>query len=385
MTLDTRIAAMHDDLTKIRRHIHANPELLFDVQRTAALVTDELTKYGVDDVVNGIGRTGVVGVIKGSRSGSVIGLRADMDALPLQEEAGPVHASKIAGRMHACGHDGHTTMLLGAARYLAETRDFAGTVIVIFQPAEEGGGGGREMVNDGLMERFGIDHVYGLHIFPNDRAGTFAIRKGPILAAVDTFSIRIGGRGGHAAKPQATIDPIVAGANVVSALQTIASRSADPKTPLVVSVTSFNAGQATNVIPQEAILTGTVRSLSTDVRDLAEQRIKKIVPAVALAYGCTAELTYERLYPVMSNHLHQTEIAADVAATLVGEEQVNRDYPSSMGGEDFAFMLEARPGAMIFLGQGPGPELHNTAFDFNDAVIPLGVAWWVQLVKTANG
>lgn len=385
MRIPKSVAEIHDDLIRIRRHIHANPELQFDVHQTAALVVDELHKYGVDQVVPGVGRTGVVGVIKGNRPGMVIGLRADMDALPIHEETGKPYASGVAGHMHACGHDGHTTMLLGAARCLSESRDFAGTVVVIFQPAEEGGGGGREMVQDGLMSRFEVDHVYGLHIFPNYPAGSFAIRTGPVLAAVDTFSMRLIGRGGHAAKPQATSDPLVAGANLVTTLQTIVSRAVDPKAALVVSVTTFNAGQTTNVIPQEAVLSGTVRSLSAEVRALAEARIGEIVPAIAVAHGCTAEITYDRHYPVMSNHAEQADIAADTAAYLVGADRVNRDYPSSMGGEDFAFMLEAKPGAMIFLGQGPGADLHNPAFDFNDDMIPLGVAWWLELVKNANG
>ena len=381
MISQSRIASYHDDLTAIRRHLHANPELLFDVHDTAALVAGELGAYGLDEVVTGIARTGVVGVIRGNRPGRVIGLRADMDALPLQEETGLPHASTVDGRMHACGHDGHVAMLLGAARYLAETRDFAGPAVVIFQPAEEGGGGGREMVNEGIMERFGIEEVYGLHVYPNAHAGTFAIRTGPVLASVDTFSIKIRGKGGHVAKPHAAIDPIVTGTSMVTALQTIASRSTDPKEALVVGVTTFNAGNANNVIPERAVLTGSVRSLSPQVRDMAEERVKCIVQSVARTHGAQADLDYRRLYPVMVNHADKARRAADVAAGLVGDENVDCAYPSSLGGEDFAFMLEARPGAMIFLGQGPGPDLHNPGYDFNDEVIPLGIAYWVALLE----
>ncbi len=381
MTAQDRIATYHDDLTAIRRQLHAHPELLFDVHATAALVAGKLREYGLDEVVTGIGRTGIVGVIRGNRPGPVIGLRADMDALPIQEEPGLPHASAIAGRMHACGHDGHTAMLLGAACCLAETRDFPGTAVFIFQPTEEGGGGGREMVNDGLMERFGIQEVYGLHVYPNDRAGTFEIRTGPVLASVDTFSITIKGKGGHVAKPHTSIDPIMAGANLVAALQTVTSQSTDPKEALVVGVTTFNAGNANNVIPEQAVLTGSVRSLSPQVRDMAEKRINRIVQSVSETYGACADLDYQRLYPVMVNHAKNAERAANVAAALVGEANVNREYPSSLGGEDFAFMLEERPGAMIFLGQGPGPDLHNPAYDFNDAVIPLGVAYWIALME----
>lgn len=381
MQIPTRILSYQQDLTALRRQIHAAPELLFDVHETANLVTQKLGEFGVDEIVTGIGRTGVVGVINGSKKGPVIGLRADMDALPIRETTGLSYASKTAGVMHACGHDGHTAMLLGAARYLAETREFSGQVVLIFQPAEEGGGGGKEMVDDGLMERFGIEQVFGLHIYPNPVKNTFAICHGPALAAVDTFSIRMVGCGGHAAKPQVCADPIVAASNLVASLQTIVSRNTDPMAALVISVTTFNAGQTTNVIPSEAILTGTVRTLSEECRSLAERQIKTMANAVALAHGCRAENEYSRQYPVMCNHEKQAGIAADVAAGLVGEDNVNRRYPASMGGEDFAFMLNAREGAMIFLGQGPGPELHHPDFDFNDEMIPLGVAYWVRLIE----
>ncbi|MVO16579.1 M20 aminoacylase family protein [Parasedimentitalea huanghaiensis] len=371
-----------DEFVALRRQIHANPELLFDVHETAALVAKKLREFGVDEVVTGIGQTGVVGVIKGSSPGRTIGLRADMDALPIPEETGVEYTSVKPGLMPACGHDGHTAMLLGAAKYLSDTRDFSGTAVVIFQPAEEGGGGGREMVQDGMMERFNIQEVYGLHTFPNTRCGAFAIRSGAALASVDTFEIQIAGKGAHAAKPQASVDPIVIASNIVQSLQSITSRGVDPKEALVVSVTTFNAGQATNVIPQKALLTGTVRSLSAEVRDLAEAQLTRIVTGTAAAHRAVAKVNYTRDYPVMSNHAVQAMIAADVAASLVGDDNVDRDFPSSMGGEDFAFMLQKRPGAMIFMDQGPGPELHNPAFDFNDDVLLTGMSFWVKLMQS---
>lgn len=381
MKISALVQSYQEDLAAIRQQIHSHPELLFDVHSTASLVVQKLNEFGVDEVVTGFGRTGVVGVINGNNRGPVIGLRADMDALPIHETTDLAYASKTAGVMHACGHDGHTAMLLGAARYLAETRKFSGQVVLIFQPAEEGGGGGKEMVEDGLMERFGIEQIFGLHVYPSQNKNTFAICYGPALAAVDEFSIRVVGRGGHAAKPQATLDPIIAASNIVTSLQSIVSRNTDPMEALIISVTTFNAGQATNVIPGEAVLSGTVRTLSEDNRILAERNIKKIAVSVAQAYGCKAEVVYQRQYPVMSNHVEQAEFSADIAAGLVGDRNVNRDHPASMGGEDFAFMLNVRPGAMIFLGQGPGPELHNPDFDFDDGMISLGVSYWASLVE----
>ncbi|NIZ61247.1 amidohydrolase [Sedimentitalea sp. CY04] len=383
MPINKNLLRYKDEFTALRRQIHANPELLFDVHETAALVAQKLRDFGVDEVVTGIGRTGVVGVIKGAAPGRTIGLRADMDALPIPEETGLSYAStRLTALMHACGHDGHTSMLLGAAKYLSETRDFAGTAVVIFQPAEEGGGGGREMVEGGLMDRFDIQEVYGLHTFPHQHSGAFAIRPGPVLASVDTFEIQVSGKGAHAAKPQASIDPIVTASSIVQSLQTITSRGVDPKEALVVSVTTFNAGQATNVIPQKAVLTGTVRSLCSKVREAAEVQLTRIVSGTAAAHGAVAEIAYQRDYPVMSNHAAQATIAADVAAGMVGEANVNRNFPSSMGGEDFAFMLQERPGAMIFMDQGLGPELHHPAFDFNDDVLLTGMSFWVNLMQS---
>src|SRR6056297_1829393 len=316
MPVKNRFAELHDDITAWRRDIHAHPEILYETHRTSALVADKLRGFGCDEVVTGIGRTGVVGVIKGksNASGKVIGLRADMDALPIHEQTGLDYASKTDGAMHACGHDGHTAMLLGAAQYLAETRNFDGTVVLIFQPAEEGGGGGKEMVDDGLMERWNIEEVYGMHNWPGVPTGTFAIRSGPFFAATDIFEIKVNGRGGHAAKPQETVDSTVLASHMVLALQTIASRNADPIDSLVVSVTSFEtSSKAFNVIPDTVTLKGTVRTLSPEMRDLAENRMGAIVEGTATMFGGSATLDYTRNYPVMVNSDEQTEFAADVA------------------------------------------------------------------------
>jgi hippurate hydrolase len=349
-------------------------------------VAEKLRAFGCDMVETGIGRTGVVGVIKGRHPGTgrVIGLRADMDALPIAEATGAAHASTVPGVMHACGHDGHTAMLLGAARHLAETRAFSGTAVVIFQPAEEGGGGGREMVEDGLMERFGIDEVYGLHNMPGRPVGAFAIRPGPALAASDVFDIDVTGRGGHAAQPHRCIDPVPAASAIVLALQTIASRLVDPLAAMVVSVTTMRTAGATyNVIPERVDMRGTVRTLDPAARDLAEARLRQIAETTAAAYGATATVTYRRNYPVTVNDPDRAAFAAHVAAGIVGADQVEADAPPLMGAEDFSFMLEARPGAMIFLGNGDSAALHHPAYDFADAAIPIGCSYWVRLVETA--
>ena len=384
MPIVNRIADFHDDVTAWRRDIHAHPELQFDVHRTAALVAEKLREFGVDEVVTGIGRTGVVGVIRGRKTGSgrAIGLRADMDALPIQEVLDHPYKSKNAGIMHACGHDGHTAMLLGAARYLAETRNFDGTAVVIFQPAEEGGGGGREMVEEGMMERFSIDEVYGMHNAPGIPAGSFAIRSGSMMAAADMFVIDIEGIGGHAARPQRCIDTTLVGAHIMTALQSVVSRNVDPIEAAVVSVTTFKAGDAFNVIPQTARLTGTARTLSAAVRDQLEERMTQVVEHTARAFGAKATLDYQRHYPVLSNHVRETEFAASVARQVVGD-RVDVNTPQVMGGEDFAFMLEARPGAFIYIGQGDGPYVHHPEYDFNDEIIPVGCSYWAKLVETA--
>jgi len=385
MPIVNRFADFHDDITAWRRDLHRHPELLYEVHRTAATVADKLRAFGLDEVVTGVGRTGVVGVIRGRETGSgrVIGLRADMDALPLTESTGKPYASTVPGKMHACGHDGHTAMLLGAARYLAETRNFDGTAIVIFQPAEEGGAGGKAMVSDGLMERWGIEQVYGMHNMPGLPVGAFATRPGPLMAATDEFTIDITGRGGHAARPHGTIDPIIIGAGLVQALQTIVARSVDPIESAVVSVTTFHAGQAHNIIAETARVAGTARTLKPEVRDLVEARIRSLVDGFAAAHGATITVDYDRNYPVTKNHPAETAFAASVAGEIVGAQNVNADAPPVMGGEDFSYMLEARPGAFVFIGNGDSAGLHNPAYDFNDEIIPIGCSYWARLVETA--
>jgi amidohydrolase len=385
MPIVNRIADLHPEITAWRRDIHAHPELAYDVHRTAGVVAEKLRNFGCDDVVTGIGRTGVVGVIRGARTGSVrtIGLRADMDALPIEEANEVPYKSTVPGKMHACGHDGHTAMLLGAARYLAETRNFAGTAVVIFQPAEEGGGGGRSMVQDGLMERFGIEEVYGMHNFPGLPVGQFALRPGPLMAAADRILIEIEGCGAHAARPHLGIDTVLVGAQIVNQIQSIVSRNVDPLEAAVITVTLFQAGTTDNVIPQTAILRGTARSLTPKVRDLVESRLQQMVPAIAQAHGATAKLTYRRDYPVTRNHEEQTVFATSVAGEIAGPERVNDRAPPVMGAEDFSYMLEARPGAMIFVGNGETAGLHHPRYDFNDEAIPVGTSYWVRLVERA--
>jgi hippurate hydrolase len=381
MPVKNRFAELQAEIAEWRRDLHAHPELLFETHRTSALVAEKLQSFGCDEVVGGIGRTGVVGVIKGksSTSGKVIGLRADMDALPILEQTGVEYASKTPGAMHACGHDGHTAMLLGAAKYLAETRNFDGTVVVIFQPAEEGGGGGREMCEDGMMERFGIQEVYGMHNWPGMPTGSFAIRSGAFFAATDVFDITVEGLGGHAAKPHETIDTTVVASHIVLAAQSIASRNADPVEQVVVSITSFEtSSHAYNVIPQRVSLRGTVRTMTARMRDLAENRLGKLVDGVAESFGAKAVLDYRRSYPVMVNHEDQTDFAVAVAKKVAGDCS---DAPLVMGGEDFAYMLQERPGAYILMGNGPGAAVHHPEYNFNDEAIPSGCSWWAELVE----
>ena len=385
MTVHRSITAMHDEIITWRRDLHAHPELQFDVHRTAASVAEKLKAFGCDEVVPGIGQTGVVGVIRGRKQGSgkVIGLRADMDALPIEEETNLPYRSTTPGKMHACGHDGHTAMLLGAARHLADTRDFDGTAVVIFQPAEEGGGGGREMVKDGLMERFGIGEVYGMHNLPGLAAGTFALRPGPIMAAADRFKVIVEGKGAHAAWPHTGIDPVLVGAHIVTQAQSIVSRNVDPLKSAVLSICMFRAGDTDNVIPQMAELSGTVRTLDDGVRDLVEDRFRQVVQGTAALHGATATISYLRNYPVTSNHPGPTAFAASVAADVAGAGNVEANTPPMMGAEDFSFMLNARPGAFIFIGNGESANLHHPAYDFNDAVIPTGTSYWVRLIEKA--
>ena len=387
MPIVNRIADLHGDITAWRRDFHAHPELLYDVHRTAASVAERLKSFGCDEVVTGIGRTGVVGVIHGGKeretARKVVALRADMDALPIQEANEVPYRSTAPGKMHACGHDGHSAMLLGAARYLAETRNFAGTAVVIFQPAEEGGAGGKAMIQDGLMERFRIEEVYGMHNYPGLPVGQFAIRPGPLMASADRLTIQIEGVGGHAARPHIAVDTVLVGAQMVNQIQSIVARNVDPLQSAVISICVFQAGSTDNVIPQTALLRGTARSLTPQVRDVLEKRLREVVEGTARLYGAKVALTYKRDYPVTRNHARETEFAASIAADVVGRERVDDDTPPVMGAEDFSFMLEARPGAFIFVGNGDSAGLHNPAYDFNDEVIPIGTSYWVKLVETA--
>ena len=377
-----RFAELLPEITAWRRDFHENPELLFEVHRTAGKVADLCRSFGCDEVVEGIGRTGVVAVIKGrsDSKGRVIGLRADMDALPINEQTGAPYASKTPGKMHACGHDGHTAMLLGAAKYLAETRNFDGTVVCIFQPAEEGGGGGKVMVEDGLITRWNIDEVYGMHNMPGIPVGHFAIRPGAMMAAADQFEIVVTGKGGHAAKPHDCVDSTVVAAHIVVAIQTIASRTVDPLKQVVVSVcTVATDSTAHNVIPQVVTMKGTVRTMDAKVQDLVEQRLTEIVEGTAKALGAKAELRYQRGYPVTVNAEQNTGFAADVARAVSG--QVDTDTAPLMGAEDFSYMLNERPGAYIFLGNGDTAMVHHPAYNFDDNAIPFGASWYAGMAE----
>jgi len=385
MPIVNRVADLQADIQAWRRDIHQHPELGYEERRTSAFVAERLREFGCDEVATGLGGTGVVGVIKGKRpaggsSVKSIGLRADMDALPIEEASGVAYASKTPGKMHACGHDGHTAMLLGAARYLAETRNFAGDAIMIFQPAEEGGAGAAAMIKDGLFERFGIDQVYGMHNLPGTPVGAFAIRPGPIMASTDAVDIRIEGRGGHAARPHLSIDSVMVGAQLIVALQGIVSRNVDPLESAVVSMCEFHAGNARNVIPQTAEIKGTVRTLTAEMRALVEKRVREVVEGTARATGAKIDLEWVRGYPVVVNHAPQTDFAISVAKEVAGDGNV-RERPPLMGGEDFAFMLEQRPGAFIFCGNGDTAGLHHPAYNFNDDAIVFGTSYWIKLVE----
>ncbi|WP_404406076.1 M20 aminoacylase family protein [Pelagibacterium halotolerans] len=385
MPVINRVAEFQADIAAWRHDFHANPELLYDVHRTAQTVAEKLKSFGVDEVVTGIGRTGVVGIIKGrsDTSGRTIGLRADMDALPITERTGKPYASKNTGKMHACGHDGHTAMLLGAARYLADTRNFDGSVAVIFQPAEEGGAGGKAMIDDGLMERFDISEVFGMHNMPGIPLGRFAIREGGIMAGTDEFVIEITGHGGHAAMPHLAVDPVIVSAHVITGLQTLVSRNVDPIRSAVLSVTKINAGTAHNVIPRTAKIAGTVRTLDEAVRNRMEEGIRRLAPQLAQAFGAEAAVSYHRGYPVTVNTPDQTAFSIAVAREIAGDDRVDPRVDPTMGGEDFAYMLQARPGSYIFLGNGKSSELHTDTYDFNDEAIPYGVSYWVRLAERA--
>ncbi len=384
MPIVNRRAELQDEITGWRREIHANPELLYDVHQTAKSVKEKLLSFGCDEVASGIGKTGVVAIIRGAKgeNGKVIGLRADMDALPIHELTDKPWASKAAGVMHACGHDGHTSMLLGAAKYLAETRNFEGSVAVIFQPAEEGGAGGKAMVEDGMMERFGITEVYGMHNLPGLDIGKFAICSGAITAATDEFDIKIVGHGGHAAMPHLTVDPVFAAARIITGIQSIVSRGCNPLDSLVISVTKVNGGTAFNVIPNEVVLNGTIRSLDGDTREYAKVQLHKVASAIADAHSARAEVEIRAGYPVTFNHESQTDTAGRTAKLISGDERVDMNTSPMMGGEDFSYMLEARPGAFIFMGNGDTAGLHHAEYDFNDSAIPHGCSYWVKLVET---
>jgi len=383
MTIKDEIKRDHELLTEWRRDFHAHPELAFEEERTSALVAERLESFGIE-VDRGLAKTGVVGTLKAGTGNRAIALRADMDALPMQESNDFAHASKTPGKMHGCGHDGHTTMLLGAAKYLAETKDFDGTIYFIFQPAEEGEGGAEVMVQEGLFEKFPAEAVYGMHNWPGMPVGEFAVSAGPMMASFDVFDLVIRGQGGHGAMPHQGIDSILVAAEVVGALQSIASRNTDPVDALVVSVTQIHGGDAYNVIPDEVKLAGTVRSFREEVRDTVEPAMKRIADGVCAAYGATAELRYEKLYPATVNSVEETEQAAAAATALVGGDAIQRNPVPSMGAEDFAFMLRERPGSYVWVGNGAGEGgcmLHNPGYDFNDEIIPIGASYWATLAE----
>ncbi len=378
-----QIEERQQQMTAWRRHLHAHPELAYEEHLTAAFVADRLAEFGIE-VHRGLAGTGVVGTLRAG-DGPAIGLRADMDGLPIPEANDFSHRSTHAGRMHACGHDGHTVMLLGAARYLAETRRFRGTVQFIFQPAEENEGGARKMVEEGLFEKFPVRSVFGMHNWPGQPAGRMAMRPGPMMAAFDIFEITVTGKGGHAAMPHLCKDPVLAASAIVTALQTVTSRTIDPLDAAVVSVTQFHAGDTWNVIPERAVLRGTTRALRPRVQDTVEAAVHRIAEGIAATHGVGAQVHYERRYPPTINDPAETERAASAAVLVAGEDNIDRDPAPSMGSEDFAFMLREKPGCYVWIGNGPGEGgcgLHNPRYDFNDAILPLGASYWAKLVET---
>jgi hippurate hydrolase len=384
MRLDPRALAVAEEATAWRRDLHRHPELLYELPRTSAFVAERLAAFGCDRVETGIGRSGVVATIAG-RAGSsdrVVALRADMDALPIIEASGVEHASRTPGLMHACGHDGHTAMLLAAAKCFAETRDFAGTVALVFQPAEEGGAGAKAMLDDGLIERFGIDEIFGLHNMPDVPVGRFGVRPGAFMASADRIEIIVDGVGGHAARPNLAVDPVLAAAHIVVALQSVVARNVDPLDSAVVSITQMSAGAADNVIAASARLSGTARALSSEVRDLLERRIGEVAGHAAGALGATATTSYRRGYPVVVNAVAETAAAAEAARGVAGDGAVATDHPPLMAAEDFAYFLERVPGAFIFMGNGATAGLHHPAYDFDDRAIPVGASYWLRLAET---
>jgi amidohydrolase len=385
MPIINRIAAFSEEMKGWRRHLHAHPELAFDCHETAAFIVARLREMGVDEIHQGIGRTGVVAIINGQGgAGPTIGLRADMDALPILEATGAAYASKVPGKMHACGHDGHVTMLLGAAKYLAETRRFSGRVALVFQPAEEDGAGGLAMVQDGLISRFDISQIYALHNAPNISYGHFLTRAGPLMASVDTATVTITGRGGHGATPHECIDPVVAVVAMVQAVQTIIPRNVYALDEAVISVTQIHTGTASNIIPETAMFCATIRAFRPEVRDLLKRRFIEIVEGTAAAFEVQAEIDYDWGYPATVNDAAAADFACEVARDLVGRDAVNGASVREMGSEDFSYMLQACKGAYLFLGAGPGAGLHHAAFDFNDDISPIGASFFARLVEMAQ-
>ncbi len=383
MAAINRIAGFAEEMTAWRRHLHAHPELGLDCFETAEFVVEKLREFGVDRIETGVARSGVVAVIEGRSPGRSIGLRADMDALAMDDLSGTDHASTVPGRAHACGHDGHTTMLLGAAKYLAETRNYAGRAVLFFQPAEEGPGGARLMVEEGALDRHEVAEVYALHTLPGAPEGTFETTPGPIMAAVDSLHVHVIGQGGHGAMPHDARDPIPAAVAIVQAIQTIITRDRDPLDDLVISVTQIHAGSADNVIPERAYVGATIRTFTEGVREMAHRRLREVAAGVAAAHGVRAEVEIEAGYPPTINDVQTTEFASEIAREVVGDAAVIADRTREMGAEDFAYMLAERPGAYLFLGQGAGPALHHPAFDFNDAVAPLGASFFARVVERA--
>ena len=384
MAVINRIAEYFNDMKEWRQHFHRHPELSLDCHETAAYVVERLKEFGVDEIHEGIAKTGVVAIVNGNGEGPTIGLRADMDALPMQEETGLDYASVYEGKMHACGHDGHTTMLLGAARYLAETRNFSGRVALIFQPAEESIGGGRIMVEEGMIDRFDVSQVFGMHSLPNSPVGNFETCTGPLLAAADDFEIHITGSGGHAASPNETIDPVMVAVQMAQTLQTIVTRNVDPLQSVVLSLTQIHSGTTHNVVPETAMLGGTVRTFSKDVQKQVIERMERIIEQTAGAFGATGRLDYNFGYPATVNYAEQTDFACKVAAEIVGEDRVDGNVAPTMGAEDFSYMLEERPGSYVYIGNGDSAYLHHQKYDFNDEASPVGASFFVKLVERAQ-
>jgi len=391
MKLVEPVLAFQNELQQIRRDLHAHPELCYEEQRTSDVVAARLAEWGIP-VVRGLGITGVVGIIKNGSSPRAIGLRADMDALPLQEINSFDHASRHPGKMHACGHDGHTAMLLGAAHYLSQHRNFDGTVYLVFQPAEEGGAGARRMIEDGLFEQFPMDAIYGMHNWPGMEAGTFGVVPGPMMASSNEFRVVVKGKGAHAAQPHRGVDPIMVAVNIAQGWQTIISREKSPLDTAVLSITQIHAGSATNIIPGEAVMIGTVRTFTTPVLDLIEQRMQAMASGIAAGFNATVEFGFKRNYPPLVNHPEQTAVAVEAMRAVVGTDKVDANVEPTMGAEDFAFMLQAKPGCYVFLGNGEGDhraaghglgpcQLHNASYDFNDQLLPIGASYWIRLAE----